>query len=160
MTLKLRALMNVKNHLMRKRKITALVLLIIGVALSIAFLIKIDYPQGFEAYFKREYYNQFGPLAISIELMIASYYLLIEHKKTNFALALFGFTALLDPLFSQIGLFDSTMPLYGTIILAICALLCLWLAFKNVFKLKKLSPLAAIFSAILGVIIELFFNYL
>lgn len=145
---------------MKKRKIISLLLLIIAVALSVAFILKIEFPQGFEAYFKREYYNQFGPLAISIELLIASYYLYIGHKKTNFTLALFGFTAMLDPLFNQIGLFNSIVPLYGTIILSICALLCLWLAFANTFKLKRLSRLAAILSVVLGVFVELFFNYL
>ena len=145
---------------MKKRKTIALLLLIIGIGLSIAFITKIEFPEGFEAYFKREYYNQFGPLAISVELLIASYYLFIGHKKTNFTLALFGFTALLDPFFNQIGLFNSILPLYGTIILSICALLCLWLAVVNKYKLKPLSNLGAIFSIILGVIVELFFNYL
>ncbi|MGG5485570.1 hypothetical protein [Gaetbulibacter sp. PBL-D1] len=145
---------------MKKRKIIALLLLIVGVILSVAFILKIEFPQGFEAYFKKEYYNQFGPLAISVELLIASYYLFIGHKKTNFSLALFGFTALLDPLFNLIGLFNSIVPLYGTIILSICALLCLWLAFANTFKLKRLSNLTAILSVVLGVFVELFFNYL
>ena len=115
---------------MKKRKIISLLLLIIGLILSIAFIIKIEFPQGYEGYFKREYYNQFGPLAISVELLISSYYLFIGHKKTNFTLALFGFTALLDPLFNQIGLFNSIVPLYGTIILSICALLCLLRSIK------------------------------
>jgi hypothetical protein len=145
---------------MKKRKTLALLLLIIGIGLSIAFIMKIEFPQGFEAYFKREYYNQFGPLAISVELLIASYYLFIGHKKTNFTLALFSFTALLDPFFNQIGLFNSIVPLYGTIILSICALLCIWLAFANKYKLKRLSNLGAFFSIVLGVIVELFFNYL
>ncbi len=146
--------------MIKKRKFISLLLLIIGIALSVAFILKIDFPQGLEAYFKREYYNQFGPLAISIELLIASYYLFIGHIKTNFTLALFGFTALLDPLFNQIGLFASIVPLYGTIVLSICALLCLWLAFANTFKLKRLSRSAAFLSVILGVFIELFFNYM
>ena len=145
---------------MKKRKAVSLILLIVAVALSIAFLLKIEFPQGFESYFKRTYYNQFGPLAISVELLFASYYLFKGDKKTNFALALFGFTALLDPLFNLIGLFDSIVPLYGTIILSICGLLCLWLAFKNTYKLKPLSRLAAIASVVLGIFVELFFNYL
>ncbi len=145
---------------MKKRKIIALSLLIVGISLSVAFISKIEFPQGLEAYFKREYYNQFGPLAISVELLAASYYLFIGHKKTNFTLALFGFTALLDPIFNLIGLFNSIVPLYGTIILSICALLCLWLAFTNTFKLKPLSNLTAILSVVLGVFVELFFNYL
>ncbi|TBV27673.1 hypothetical protein DMZ43_01080 [Meridianimaribacter sp. CL38] len=145
---------------MKKRKIIALSLLIVGISLSVVFISKIEFPQGLEAYFKREYYNQFGPLAISVELLAASYYLFIGHKKTNFTLALFGFTALLDPIFNLIGLFNSIVPLYGTIILSICALLCLWLAFTNTFKLKPLSNLTAILSVVLGVFVELFFNYL
>lgn len=144
---------------MKKRKLISLLLLIIGVSLSVAFILKIEFPQGFELYFKREYYNQFGPLVISVELLIASYYLLIGHEKTNFALALFGFTALLNPLFNQIGVFDSVMPLYGTIISSICALLCLWIAFSNLFQLKQLSYLATILSVVIGIFTELFFNY-
>lgn len=145
---------------MNKRKIIAVFLLIIGFSLSVAFIANIEFPQGFEAYLKREYYNQFGPLAISIELLFAGYYLLKEHKKTNFTLALFGFTALLDPLFNQIGLFKSLVPLFGTIILAISAVLCLWLAFKNIFSLKRLSFFAVIFSVLLAIFVELFFNYM
>ncbi len=144
---------------MKKRKTISTILLLVGVALSLAFLLRIEFPQGFEAYFKREYYNQFGPLAIIIELLIASYYLLKGHAKANFALALFGFTAVLDPVFDTIGLFDSIVPLYGTIILSICGLFCLWLAFSNSFKLKRLSRLAAIASVLLGLFVELFFNY-
>lgn len=145
---------------MKKRKIISLLLFIVGFALSVAFLLKIEFPQGFEAYLKRTYYNQFGPLVISVELLIASYYLFLGHKKTNFTLALFGFTALLDPLFNQIGLFNSLVPLYGTIILSVSALLCLWLAFANTFKLKRLSHLAAVLSVVLSVFVEFFFNYL
>lgn len=144
---------------MKKRKTISIALLIVAVLLSIAFLFRIDFPQGFETYFKREYYNQYGPLALSVELLIASYYLLLGHKKTNFTLALFGLTALLDPFFDQIGLFESIVPLYGTIILSICALFCLWLAFKNIFKLKSLSFIVALASFILGCFVELFFNY-
>lgn len=145
---------------MKKRKTIALLLFIIGIALSMSFLMKIEFPQGFESYFKRAYYNQYGPLAISVELLIASYYLFIGHKKTNFTLALFGFTALLDPIFNQIGLFNSIVPLYGTIILFICGLFCLWLAFANIYILKRLSILAAVSSAVLSVSVELFFNYM
>ena len=144
---------------MKKRKLISVLLLIVGVALSIAFLLKIEFPQGLESYFKRAYYNQFGPLVLCVELLIASYYLFIGHKKTNFTLALFGFTALLDPIFNQIGLFNSIVPLYGTVILSVCALVCLWLAFANTFKLKRLSPFTAILSAIIGAVVELFFNY-
>lgn len=144
---------------MEKRKTIALLLIIIGVLLSIVFTLQIDFPKGFKAYFKWEYYNQFGPLIISIELVIAGFYLFKEHKKTNFILALFGFTALLDALFNQIGLFNNLIPLYATIIYTICGVLCLWLAFSNSFKLKSLTMFKTIVSVILSIVTELFFNY-
>lgn len=133
--------------------------MIIASTLSIIFFLKIDFPQGFVLYFKRAYYSQFGPLVISIELLIAAYYLFIGHKKTNFTLALFGFTALLDPLFDQIGFIESIVPLYGTITLATCGLFCLWLAFKNIFSLKRISFITALLSFIASSFIEVFFNY-
>jgi len=145
---------------MKERKITALVLLIVALIIIIAFLLEVEFPQGCETYFKRDYYKQFGPLAIGLELLFGSYYLLVGDEKTNFALALFGFTALLDPFLDQIGLFESIVPLYGKIILSICGLFCLWLAFKNIFKLKRISFEAAFASFILGSFVELFFNYL
>ena len=143
---------------MGKRKIIASLLLSIGVLLSIAFLLQIDFPQGFEVYFERAYYSQFGPLVISIELLTASYYLFIEHKNTNLALAIFGFTGLLDPILTKLGYLNSSMPLYGTIIIAACALLCLWLAFSNTFKLSPMTLLKITISVIIGFITEIFFN--
>lgn len=137
-----------------------MLLLITAITMSVVFLLKIDFPQGFELYFKREYYRQFGPLVISIELFIAGYYLFTEHQKANFTLAVFGFTALSDFIFDQLGLVDSLMPWYGTVVLTSCAIFCLWIAFQNPFKLQRLSFLAVIGSFAFGGVIELFFNYL
>ena len=144
---------------MKTRKIFALVFIILALALGVIFYLDIDFPRGFEAYFKKEYYNQFGPLAISIELFIAGVYLLVQHSKVNFTLALFGFTALLDPIFNSIGLFSSMVPLYATVLFVCCALLSLWLAFSDTFKLGRISFIGAFASFILGNAVELFFNY-
>lgn len=145
---------------MKNSKAVSILLLLIATTMSIAFFLKIDFPQGFERYFEREYYKQFGPLVVSIELFIAGYYLFIEHQKANFALAVFGFTALFDWIFDQIGLSQSLMPLYGTVVMTICAIFCLWIAFQNVFKQQRISLIALIASFAIGGIIELFFNYL
>lgn len=145
---------------MKKRKIIAAVFIILALVLGAILFSKIDFPKGLEAYFKKEYYNQFGPLAISIELLIAGFYLFNKHPMTNFTLALFGFTALLDPVFSVIGLFTSIVPTYAMVLFASCALLALWLAFSNTFKLGRISFIGVVVSFILGNAIELFFNYL
>jgi len=145
---------------MKNRKIIATIFIILAITLGAIFYLKIEFPTGLEGYFKAEYYNQFGPLAISIELLIAGFYLFIKHTKTNFTLALFGFTALLDSFFNVIGLFTSNVPSYAMYLLVSCALLALWIAFSNTFKLGRISFIGAFVSFILGNAIELFFNYL
>ncbi len=147
------------NTRMKTRKILALVFIILALVIGAIFYLDIDFPMGLKPYFTKEYYNQFGPLAICVELLIAGLYLFIPHAKVNFTLALFGFTALLDPIFNSIGLFSSMVPLYATAIFVCCALLSLWLAFSDTFKLGRISLLGAFASFILGNAVELFFNY-
>ena len=48
---------NISKDLSKKRKIIAIILLLVAVAISIAFLLRIKFPQGYEAYFNRQYYN-------------------------------------------------------------------------------------------------------
>jgi len=145
---------------MSTRKIIAALFIIMAIVLGVSFYIKIDFPMGLEAYFKKEFYSQFGPLAISIELLIAGFHLFTKHPKSNFTLALFGFTALFDPIFNTIGLFTSGVPTYAMVLFAICAFLALWLAFSNTFKLGHISLIEVIVSFILGIAVELFFNSL
>lgn len=144
---------------MKPIKIIALIFIILALTLGIIFYLDVRFPVGIDAYFKKEYYNQFGPLAISIELLIAGIYLFKRHIKANFALALFGFTVLLDFIFNLLGLFSSMLPIYGMILFICCALLSLWLAFTDTFKLGRISIIGALTSFILGNIVELFFNY-
>lgn len=145
---------------MNNRKIVAIIFILIAIVLGIVFFMKIEFPQSFERYFSMDYISQYGPLAISIELFVAGIYLLRSHPKTNFALALFGFTALLDPFFDLIGLFSTLVPVYAMIIFVLCALASLWMSFSNAFKLGKISFFGAFGSFIMGALIELFFNYL
>ena len=141
------------------RKVIAFVFIGIALVLGITFFLAIKFPIGIEGYFNLDFYNQFGPLAISVELLIAGIYLFFRHPKTNFTLALFAFTALLDPIFDFFGLFTSLVPVYATVLFISCAILSLWLAFTNTFNLGRISFLGALISFLLGNAIELFFNY-
>ncbi len=144
---------------MQNRKIIAAVFILLALLLGTLFYLKIEFPQGLEGYFKAEYYNQFGPLAISIELLIAGIYLFTKNEKTNFTLAVFAFTALLDPFFNLMGLFTSLVPTYAMILLVCCAVVSLWLVISNFYQLKRISFLMTLVSFIIGSAIELFFNY-
>ena len=53
------------------RKYIALIFMLIALVLGIIFFLDIRFPTGLEHYFKASYYNQFGPIAICIELLIA-----------------------------------------------------------------------------------------
>ncbi len=145
---------------MKTRKIIALTFIILALVLGGVFLSRIALPVGLEGYFKMDYINQFGPAAICVELLIAGYYLMTKHTKANFTLALFGFTALLDPIFNLAGLFTSLVPTYATVVFVVCALIALWLAFSNKLGLRRISFIGAFASFLLGNAVELFFNYL
>lgn len=140
-------------------KIIALIFILIAVALSIDFYSDFTYPDNIEGFFDRDHYNQYGPLSICVELLVAGIYLFIKHPKANFTLALFGFTALLDPVFNAVGLFDTSVPVYGTVLFIFCAIPALWMAFTNSFDLGRISFISAFGSFLLGLAIELFFNY-
>ncbi len=145
---------------MKKRKIIASVFIIIALVLSAIFFLEIVFPKGLEGYFKTEYYGQFGPLAICVELLIAGFYLFTGNPKTNFAMALFAFTVLSDLFFNIIGLITTLVPIYALVIFLCCSLFALWLAFSNAFGTGRISFAGAFGSFILGNAVELFFNYL
>jgi len=144
---------------MEKRKLIATLFIVIAVVLGIIFFLDIDYPENFEGYFKKSYYGQFGPMAICVELLVAAIYLFVGHKKSNFALALFAFTALSDILFNLTGIFISGVPNYAMVLFFVCAMLSLWIAFSNAFNLGRITLLWAITSLVLGNAIEFYFNY-
>jgi len=144
----------------KRRNQIGLIFIALALVLGTIFYLDLEFPADLGRYFKKEYYGQFGPLAIAIELLVAGFHLLTHHKKANFTLALFGFTALLDPFFNLVGLFTSQVPVYATVLFVLCAAIALWLSFTNAFKLGRISFWSALWSFILGNAIELFFNYL
>ena len=143
-----------KNH----RYNLGALFLVVAISLGIVFIIDLQFPVGIEEYIKSPFYNQFGPLAITVELLVSAYYLLIRHTKTNFAFALFAFTALLDPIFNLTGIFTSLVPIYATVIFVLSALIGVWVAFTDAFDTGRISIIEVIGSFMLGVAVELFFN--
>ncbi|WP_420399207.1 hypothetical protein [Flagellimonas sp.] len=144
---------------MNTRKIVAIIFIGISLILGVLYYLGIQIPDSVEGYFEKEYYNQFGPLAIAVELLVAGVYLFKKHPKANFALALFGFTAVLDPIFNLAGLFTSMVPIYAMVLFTLCAVIALWLSFTNTFELGKISFFGALWGFVLGNAVELFFNY-
>jgi hypothetical protein len=141
-----------------KKKWIAVLFLLIGLGLGLYFFLNLNFPIVVRSYFQKAYYDQFAPLVMCVELSIAGGYLLIGHTKANFTLALFGFTVIMDLFFNLVGLFDSSIPVFGRLIFTFCALWALWLAFSNTFELDRMTVLKTAGSFALGTVVELFFN--
>jgi hypothetical protein len=144
---------------MNKRQAIAITFIIISVFLGTVFFTDIHQPENPGGYFEISYYQQFGPLAICVALFIAGINLFAGQKKSNFSLAVFAFTVLLDIIFHFSGFFASAVPLYAMIIFFVCALIALWISFSNAFNLGKITWRGAIGSIVLSMLIEFYFYY-
>lgn len=142
------------------QKLLSTIYILTGLIFSIVFYESMVFSEDPSAYFKPEFYWQFGKLVLGIELIIAGIHLFQGHKKTNFTMALFGFTAVLDPVFNYFGILSSNVPLYGSIVFIGFAIVSFYIAFTNAYNSGKISIKNVVFSFLLGLIIELFFNYL
>jgi len=143
-----------------QRKILSIAYVLVGLILSLVFYSEIGFPEDVRDYFRIGFYRQFGHIAIAIELIIAGINLFVIHEKTNFAMGLFAFTATLDPIFNYFGILSSNVPVYGSIIFLCFAAISFWIAFTDAFRTGKISTILVVGTFLLGVIIELFFNYL
>lgn len=140
------------------RRLLSLAYILVALALCLVFFRAIDFPVGIGPYFNFGFYQQFGAIAIGVEMLVAGIYLLTHHKKTNFAMALFGFTAVLDPILNYFGVFSTKVPLYGTILFLCFALVSFWIAFSNAFNTEKISVPTLLLAFVWGLIIDLIFN--
>ncbi|MEO1485252.1 MAG: hypothetical protein AAFU57_05875 [Bacteroidota bacterium] len=145
---------------MKARICIALGFMFIGLALALIFFSQIEFPTDLRMYFRAGTYDQFGPFVISVEMMIAGASLLFSPAKANFALALFGFTALLDPFFNLTGIFTSLVPTYATLLFVFCAIFALFISFTDTLGTGRIKPLEVVKSFVLGTAIEVFINYL
>ena len=152
---------NVQTSSLRTRKIIATVFIALALVLGAVSFRAIDFPIGIEAYFQPAYYQQFGRLALCAELLVAGRYLYVRHAKANFALALFGFSVLLDAACNISTLATGSFTLIlGMLLLSCAAGVALWLAFTNTFRLGRITFVGAVGSFILGTLFESFFDAL
>ncbi|GAB5565191.1 MAG: hypothetical protein Wins2KO_22540 [Winogradskyella sp.] len=138
------------------RKLISIAYIIFGITSCIVLLKDIDLPNEIRSYFRFGYYSQYGQIVISIELAIAGFNLFLNHEKTNFVMALFGFTAIFDIVCS----FLNSSQTYISIIFLCFALASLKIAFYNSFNSGKISKVIVAITFVFGLITELFFNYL
>ncbi|WP_116771839.1 hypothetical protein [Maribacter litoralis] len=151
--------MEKKTYSVDKRRLIAISFGVLALILSIVFFLKVDTPQHLGDYFTQAYYGQFGAIAICVELIAAAYYLYVGHKKTNFTMALFAFTVVLNGILNLFGVGTVIIPLAIMMLLLVSGGIAFFIAFSNAFNLGKISIGNVILSFVFGNIIAFYFNY-
>ena len=100
-----------------------------------------------------DYVISLTPMIVYCILLISGLVLLFNFSGSNFFLAFFGHTVIEDMLFNMIGLTSSTLSKNVMLVLGFLAVLALFVAYSNYFKLNKLSVGDAVYSFILGTLI-------
>jgi hypothetical protein len=142
-----------------KQKLIGFLFIIISIFLIIDFHLSHNFfvPENFQSlhHINGDFIKNLVALSIIVLLLIASISLLFNYQKTNFLLALFGFTALEEFIFSALDFKITQFTTVSIVILVICSVLFLYASFFNVFKLKKLTFGRVILEAIFGAFISL-----
>lgn len=129
----------------------AIMLFLIGLGFSLSVFIGLEFNPNPEVWFTAAYYSQFLPLYITVTLMLAGLYCLFKWKQANLFLAMFGHTASEEIVFSWLGFTQTALSPYAIYIFFPLSLICLWLAYSNRMKLKRLSIAEAVFGFLLSV---------
>ncbi len=124
------------------------------------FIAQTDFSIQLQSYLSLEYWKQFIPLVISLLLLFGGISLFVNRPNTNFALALFGYAALEEILFSWVGITSTYLTTYSIVLFFCCAIAALWIAHSNSFNLKRLSYTELIISLVFGAVESLLLNFL
>lgn len=145
---------------MKKSTVVGVIMATTALVMGAIYFIRIDFSIQLESYFSLAYLMQFTPLIISLMLFIGGFLLVKRMPKANFYLALFGADTLEEVIFHWFGLINSNLGSYAMFLFFFIALAALWMAYSNVFNLKKMSIKEVLLSIALGALISLFPYYI
>lgn len=136
-------------------KVLGGVFILLGVIFAIAFAIPARIDPNPAVWFTPKYYSQFVPIAVSVMLLVSGAFLLLDHAKANFNLAVFGHAASEEALFHWIGLTSSSLPGWTLWVFFLLSVVTLVIAYTNVLEQKRLSVGEALFGIIFGAVLVL-----
>lgn len=137
---------------MISRKTLSIIFGAVSIGLIVYFFSIKQFKVEFQMYFKPEFYLSFSIFIISVMLLDASISLYRNSERSNLALAIFGYTALLEILFDLIGVTPQNLPLFTYFLLLVCAIPCIWIAHTDTYETGKLSRLGLAISLAIGAI--------
>ena len=132
------------------RKIIGIVFLVASLITFSTFITRTEFSIQLQAWMSFKYYIQFVPYFISIMLFYSGLYLIRKNPKSNFAMAIFGYTIFELVALDWIGVLPNNLGTTATILFGCCAIVALWLAHANSFNLKRLSLPEILISILIG----------
>ncbi|MEP2023618.1 MAG: hypothetical protein ABJH98_04300 [Reichenbachiella sp.] len=132
------------------RKIIGSAFTVVALVTCLIFISRTEFSIQLQAWVSFKYYMQFAPYFISIMLFSCGVFLFQKNVKSNFAMAIFGYTILELNLLNWIGILPNNLGIYTTIMFGCCALAALWIAHANSFNLEKLSLKEILISIFIG----------
>lgn len=132
------------------RKITGIVFLVASLITFSIFITQTEFSIQLQAWMSFNYYIQFAPYIISIMLFYSGLYLIRKNPKSNFAVAIFGYTIFELVALDWMGVLPNNLGTIATILFGCCAIAALWVAHANSFRLKRLSLPEILVSILIG----------
>ncbi|MBR11280.1 MAG: hypothetical protein CMP48_26845 [Rickettsiales bacterium] len=124
------------------------------------FITQTEFSIQLQDWISFNYYMQFAPHVISIMLLYCGLYLIRKNPKSNFALAIFGYTIFELVALDWIGIVPNNLGTITTILFGCCAIIALWIAHTNLLNLKRLSWPEVLTSIFIGALESLLLFYL
>ncbi len=145
---------------MQVRKIIGTVFSAVALITLGIFIARTEFSLQLQDWLSFKYYMQFSPYVISIMLFYGGVYLFRKNPKSNFAMAIFGYTILEITALDWMGIVSNNLGIYPTLMFICCAIVALWISHANSFNLKKLSLKEILMSVIVGALESLLLYYL
>ena len=135
---------------MEIRKFIGIAYFMVSLTTFCIFISRTEFSIQLLAWTSFEYYIQFAPYVISIMLFYCGLYLVRKHPKSNFAMAVFGYTILELMVLDWVSVLPNNLGTTATILFGCCAIVALWIAHANSFSLKRLSLSEILISIFVG----------
>jgi len=145
---------------METRKIIGIVFIVVSLITFSIFITQTEFSIQLQAWISYKYYMQFAPHVISVMLFYCGLYLIQKNPKSNFAMAIFGYTIFELLVLDLVGISSNSFDTTTTVLFGCCAFGALWIAHANSFGLKRLSIKEILLSVFVGVIESTLLYYL
>lgn len=145
---------------MVNRKLIGTVFIVVALITLGIFISRTEFSIQLQDWISFNYYIQFSAYFISIMLLYSGVYLFRLNPKSNFAMAIFGYTVFEVVALGWMGIISNNLGTYATIMFGCCAIVALWIAHANSFSSRKLSLKEILISISIGALESLLLYYL